>query len=128
MTLTWFGVSMENFEYKRVIPRDFFNEAKLLNCLGRFQIFVIEGRVGGLPIHIEFDGGAFDIRQSGYDGCLYVINYRVYLDKHEIVLFTNYNSRERWPLVANYKGVEYYVFDDHGNWMSNFGWRGNETV
>lgn len=30
--------------YFRVIPRDFFNESKLLKCLGQFELWAIERR------------------------------------------------------------------------------------
>lgn len=31
-------------EYQRVIPRDLFNEAKLLKCLGRLSLFIHDGK------------------------------------------------------------------------------------
>lgn len=112
-------------QYKRVVPRDFFNEAKLLKCLGQFQLCVLDMRV---PIEfdlkklkVEFDGKPFDIHQHNSDGSFYCENYRVFLDGEELTLSTPLNSKENYPLEAVYKGEIYYVFDDKGRWMPNFG-------
>lgn len=106
----------------RVIPRDFFNEAKLLKCLGQLQLAIQENRVNGLPLCVDFDGKPFKIAQLESGGSLCCLNYKVYLSNGErLVLFTPYNSKEAYPLIAEYRGEEYYVFDEKGSFMPNFG-------
>lgn len=109
--------------HRRVIPRDFFNEAKLLKCLGQLQLAIIDNAVGGLPLQVEFDDECFNVLQHSGSGALYCANYSVYLAGEEIHLFTPYNSKEAYPLIASYRGEEYYVFDEAGKFMPNFGWR-----
>lgn len=113
--------------HKRVIPRDFFNEAKLLKCLGRFQLLTGHD-VNKLPrefdrskLVIEFDHEPFWIRQRDSDGALFVSNYNVFLDNDRLSLYVPYNSKETWPLFAEYHDGTYYVFDEEGNFMPNFG-------
>lgn len=104
--------------YKRVIPRDLFNEAKLLKCLGQLQLLIHDGN---LKFTSDFDNEAFEICQNPLDGSLYCSNYNVYLDNEHIPLFTNYNSRENYPLFAIYKDEAYYLFDEQGRYMPNWG-------
>lgn len=105
----------------RVIPRDFFNEAKLLKCLGAFEISVLEGQANRLGITTDYDGQPFEICQNKADGSIYVANYHVFLQGEMIFLSTPLNSREPWPLIAEFKNEIYFVFDSDGNWMPNFG-------
>ena len=107
--------------YRRVIPRDFFNEAKLLKCLGALQLAIGDKRVNGLPLVVEFDGDAFDIRQNPDDASLSCSNYRLYLGHEEIELFSPYNSKEAYPLIGRFRGEEYYIFAESGDFMPNFG-------
>lgn len=109
--------------YHRVIPRDFFNEAKLLKCLGQFELCRLDKRLCGLEFTMEFDGESFDIAQDDSDGSLRCLNYRVYLNGEELELFTPYNSKENYPLMGRYRGDDYYLFDSKGKFMPNFGVR-----
>lgn len=103
--------------YGRVIPRDFFNEAKLLKCLGRLELLILDRK---LSLTSEYDGEAFTVLQD-IDGDLRVANYHVSYCGEELDLFTPLNSRERWPLRALYRGEEYCLFDEKGNWMPAWG-------
>lgn len=108
--------------YIRVIPRDLFNESKLLKCLGRLvieaerhphiSVELIEGR--------ERQG--FDIRQSEADGSLWARNIHVTVGGRHIIVQTNYNSKREWPLYATPADspdvVE--VFDDAGKLTDEF--------
>ncbi len=109
--------------FKRVIPRDFFNTAKLLKCLGRFELLRVDKN---LPFRVDFDNKAFEIHQDDSDGSLYCSNYKVYLNEMELHLKIPYNSKNPWPLEASYKDGDYYIFDDDGNFMPNFGHMGLE--
>lgn len=109
-------------KHKRVIPRDFFNEAKLLKCLGRLSLLILENRVNELPLKEEFDGRAFSIIQNDADGSLSVENYKLLLDGEKIELYLTYNSKENYPLMGRYRDEEYYLLSDKsGDFMPNFG-------
>lgn len=111
--------------YNRVVPRDFFNEAKLLKCLGQFALCVLDNTLprefNSSKLAIEYDGQPFDIQQNPHDGSIFCANYHVWLDDEPLKLWTPLNSREAWPMLATFRGSEYYLFDDNGKWMPNFG-------
>jgi hypothetical protein len=107
--------------YKRVIPRDFFNEAKLLKCLGHFEICVLDRKCGGLDIQTELDGDTFEIRQNESDGSLYCANYLATLNGERLHLFTAYNDKSEYPFWCEYRGDVYLVFDKNGKFLPNFG-------
>jgi hypothetical protein len=107
--------------YIRIIPRDFFNEAKLLKCLGQLELIINHIGPNKIGLVSEHDGEAFDIKQDSNDGSLYVSNYHVFLDGEEIRLFTSYNSKESYPLYGEYKGEIYCMFNEEGKLLPNFG-------
>lgn len=118
--------------YHRVIPRDLFNEANFLKCLGQLSLLVHNwhGRINNVPYSIEYDGKPFDLDQDEC-GRLYCKNFRFYCDGEEVELSRPLNCREPWPLYGEYKGEEYYIFNDDGEYQPNFGhpdyeWRGHK--
>lgn len=97
--------------FTRVIPRDLFNEAKLLKCIGQLVLHVHEGQVSGLSF--EHDGDPFQIEQCEADGSLYVTNVRFAGDNgQEVNVGTVYNSKEPYPLYTAEDGIP--VFTDDG--------------
>ncbi len=65
--------------YQRVIPRDFFNESKLLKCMGFLALKIHECKIpNNIDIKIEENDEPFDI-QLTVDGSLTIINYPVML-------------------------------------------------
>ena len=107
--------------YQRVIPRDLFNEAKLLNCLGKLSIAILDCMTDGLQLVEEFDGDAFQVEQDPSDGSLSVVNYTLTLEGEPIRLWTPCNSRDKYPLYSTYQDEEYKVLDDDGNLCTRFG-------
>lgn len=107
--------------YKREIPRDLFNEAKLLKQLGKIELIVNHTGPNEIGLKTEWDREAFDIRQDPGDGSIYCTNFKLFLDEVEIELYNPLNAREDWPLMARYKGEDYYMFDGDGKIMPNFG-------
>lgn len=104
--------------YKRVVPRDLFNEAKLLKCLGKLALIELDYKT---PFKIVYDGKPFVICQNPDDGSIYCENFNVYLDDEHIHLYTPLNSKDNWPLEAIYKNETYYMFDESGKMHVNFG-------
>ena len=107
--------------HHRALPRDFFNEAKLLKCLGQLEICILDKMANGLNLISLYDGGPFKVEQDPADGSLRVVNYAVVLNGDFLHLRTPLNARENYPLIATYRGEEYYVFDESGKFMPNFG-------
>ena len=109
--------------YHRVIPRDFFNEAKLLKCLGAFQLAILDNQTNGIKFDVDYDGSPFEIFQNPNDGSIEVINYKVYFNTEEVQLYTPLNSKDNYPLIARYKNEEYYPIDEKGkfvlDWIRN---------
>jgi len=116
--------------YERVIPRDLFNEAKLLKCLGQLSL-IIHSNVGieKWRLSIEHDTSnhdGFNIVNDGGSGDIECNNVHVYVAGEEIQLTTGLNSRRAYPLIfeseENSIGDihEGFVFDDHGDFTGEF--------
>lgn len=102
--------------YRREIPRDLFNEASLLKCLGRLWIETEQF----IPrVRIIHTGNDFHIAQDEADGsircgnvCL-IINGRTYDHRRPL------NARDSWPLYiwprADPDAEEIEVFTDDGS-------------
>lgn len=90
--------------YVRVIPRDLFNEANLLKCLGRLYI-LLEGWENRATLEFEpEDMAAFDIVQDENSGAIEVSNITFRIKRARGLLGQQYalrrplNSRHTWPL------------------------------
>lgn len=103
------------FDYRRVIPRDLFNEASLLKCLGNLHIKTGRWHPKVLMLH---HSNAFNIMQdendgSIYSGCITVIIHNVTYDHRRPL-----NSREAWPLWLRRRNdpdaEEFEAFTDEG--------------
>ena len=103
--------------YRRVIPRDLFNESKLLKCLGQLSLLAHDGQANGLRVSFD-DDGPFHIVQDDDDGGLYCSNVWIFTHDGNIVsVKTRYNSKSAYPLVFN----EYQdVFNDDGTLTEEF--------
>ncbi len=109
--------SREN--YARVIPRDLFNEAKLLKCIGRLCLLIHQNDV---PVEMtsENDGEAFKIVQL-VDGSLCISNVDICIKGQSHTFATSYNSKANYPLVViTQDDAEYEVFDDNGAYSQEF--------
>jgi hypothetical protein len=103
--------------YKRVIPRDLFNEANLLKCCGRIYINL---ETANLPhVELEHNGAAFDVQQDFGSGDIYVANIRLMVSGKGYRLCRPMNSREAWPLYVLAEDDEQIeVFTDDGSFSA----------
>lgn len=106
--------------YQRVLPRDLFNEAKLLKCLGQLCLQIHEGLAGNLTFEYLDPEQGFDIYQDQNSGDTYCDNLFFYLNKEIITFSSGINSRENWPLVVNCKEDIYFVFNKDGKFTEFF--------
>jgi hypothetical protein len=106
--------------YTRVIPRDFFNEAKLLKCMGQLALKILDSQLPeGIKIEIEETGEPFEVNLTD-DGRLFISNYPTTINDIYVSLSTTYNSKDTYPLICYHDDIEYNVFDTHGNFTEEF--------
>lgn len=85
--------------YHRVIPRDLFNEASLLKCMGALYI-ALENDNSRRTYFSDEDLPSFDIVQRDEDGSIFVDNLTLIAGEHTYRLTRPLNSRQPWPLYA----------------------------
>lgn len=104
----------------RVLPRDAFNDANLLKCIGQLTLLIEDGapEIDGLAYH--YDGEPFNILQDESDGSTYVANVQFWVNKKPARMVRPLNSRESWPLMMWLEGEDYYVFNARGAVMPSF--------
>lgn len=105
--------------YIRVIPRDLFNEADLLKCLGRLYIELETAGKHKARFDVE-DVPSFDIRQNLGDGSISVVNLPFMIGRRRFYLFRPLNSRKPWPLMIERDDDVWRVFDDQGRLSTDF--------
>ena len=103
---------MENYKYKRVVPRDLFNEANLLKCIGQLVLLIEDGKLPWMSYH--HDGEAFVIMQNESSGALYVGNVEFFASNQTLTMERPLNSRESWPLLLETDTDSFNVFDGSG--------------
>lgn len=102
--------------YIRVLPRDLFNEAKLLKCIGKLTLLIEDGKLPWLKYH--YDGEGFVILQNFSDGSIFIGNIEFY-SEHDgsdvgVHFYTPLNDRADWPLMMRIHNEEFYVFQKNG--------------
>lgn len=99
-----------------MLPRDLFNEAKLLKCLGQLCLLIHEGKCSLKVIHDTKYWEGFNIQQDPGDGDIFVVNLVVYTKSGKrITVDTGVNAREPYPMVFNFGVVtEQPLFTDDG--------------
>jgi hypothetical protein len=103
--------------YERVYPRDLFNEACLLKCLGRLTLLILDGKLDlpmpeNIPVEIDLD----------QDNSRLYSNLEFYTKSGDPLYFcTPYNSRDHYPLLCVSEDDEVYsVFEDSGELHQEF--------
>lgn len=112
--------------YMRVIPRDLFNESKLLKCLGQLSLIAHDGldcrrqRVERLIVEFEegLEGDPFMIEQNEMSGALYCRTLRVEVNGRLVSVASTYNSKSPFPLC--FGDNEEPVFNDDGSLSDEF--------
>jgi|WetSurMetagenome_2_1015567.scaffolds.fasta_scaffold420015_2 hypothetical protein len=113
--------------YRRVVPRDLFNESKLLKCLGQLSVNILDGKLlaYGTEDQLEDEDEGFKI-DNNEDGDISCSNYHVFTklgkkDRTELYLRSRLNSRLNYPLICETIHNEIIeVFDDKGKFSVEF--------
>ena len=98
--------------YRRVIPRDLFNEGRLLTMLGKLVIHVMDSH--SVWKYEQEDAGHFQIFQNPDDGSLGCANIKFYYRGEPVVLYRPLNTRDPWSLYFIWQGDERSVFTSTG--------------
>ena len=107
-------------KHQRVIPRDFFNESKLLKCLGNFVILSQHLSPKLVKyLEVEENGEPFDIRLTE-SGELYCSNYTFTFNQEPLFLFTMYNNKSLYPLSVRINNSDTDVFGEDKSFTDEF--------
>lgn len=109
---------MDNWRYDRVLPRDLFNESKLLKCVEQLALKHHDGFAPRLKI--IHDGSSFDIVQNQGDGTLLIENLHFVLRGESVYFYTVYNSQESYPLYVDWRFEQIAVFNNNGEFTKEF--------
>lgn len=96
--------------YSRVLPRDLFNEAKLLKCMGLLCTKIHDGK---LKAKFSHNGEPFDISLTP-DGTLFISNLEISINDEFVFFGTTYNSTANYPLIVMHNYEEHRVFSENG--------------
>ncbi len=111
-----------NNDYKRVIPRDLFNESKLLKCIGRLSLLIHDFKI---PCKMGLGGPAmngepFKIALMD-DNNLTISNLEISINKKLHIFKTTYNNKDNYPLFCQtFDYSEILVFDESGEFTQDF--------
>lgn len=97
----------------RVLPRDAFNDANLLKCIGKLTILIEDRAINCLTY--TYDGEPFDIVQDLTSGDTFVSNIQFFDKKGEFVPhYRPLNSRDEYPLYLTFGENEHAAFSQCG--------------
>lgn len=107
-----------NTNYMRVIPRDLFNEAKLLKCIGQLVLKIHDRQTPCLMGVIE-TGEPFKIGLND-EGSLRITNLDILINKKKYIFKTTYNSKSNYPLFVEHDYCDHKVFNESGDFDQEF--------
>lgn len=115
-------VGTKKMSYQRVIPRDLFNEAKLLKCLGALALHIHDYRPAGVTLNHFAEDEGFRIEQNPDSGALYCSNLELTAHGTVIGLSTPYNCKDAYPLNFADDSAEEdgRVFNEDGSLSNEF--------
>lgn len=110
--------------YQRVLPRDLFNEAKLLKSLGQVALLIHDERAPRGLTFLHCDEPGFEIEQDQSTGDLFCMNLRLFYRpaevSHEVWVDGRYNSKAPYTLVARDSEDQCDVLTDEGEFTPEF--------
>lgn len=107
--------------YTRVLPRDLFNEAALLKCLGRLALYVTDGLCQPLSLSDMPQATGFEVLQDLCDGSIYCPGVLFWVGDCRLDFVSPLNSRRPWPLLLRQPPQDdVQVFGDHGQLSAEF--------
>ena len=102
-----------------VLPRDLFNTAKLLKCLGRLSLHILDGVIPGMKLERrKSDQHPFIC--SDCTGALYCMSLELTYRGKLFMLSTPVNAQGRYPLECHTNETSYPVFRENGMLSEEF--------
>ena len=107
-----------NFDYTRVSPRDLFNEAKLLKCLGQLALHIHDAKCPGVTFKDSGSPFKIGLHDAGYLTAGAGIKFSI--SGEPLWLGISYNSRAPFPLICMVDWEEIEVFNEDGSINDDF--------
>ncbi len=104
--------------YTRVLPRDLFNESKLLKCIGKLCLLIHDELVP-VKMGLSDNGESFKVGML-QEGSLTIQNLEISIKKKVYTFKTTYNGKSNYPLFVENDYCDYRVFDENGNFDEEF--------
>lgn len=107
--------------YTRICPRDLFNEAKLLKCIGQISLLILDNQApDNLKMKTDYD--SFTVIQDTSYGSIYLEEILITISGHSHIFYCRMNAKDSYPLevVANETEDFIEVFNDDGTFHSDF--------
>lgn len=110
--------------YRREVPRDLFNEASLLKCLGQLALIIHDRGIPREQLRVSHMGRGFGVDQDPADGSIYAASVQIVIREELFAHRRPLNSREPWPLYVvpafDPDGAEVAVFEIDGQLSPEF--------
>jgi hypothetical protein len=104
--------------YGRVVPRDLFNESKLLKCIGQLCLLIHNNDT---PVEMSFEHNRESFKiELLMEGSLTITNVIISIKNKPYMFKTTYNSKSNYPLFVVDGYDEYPVFDNNGEFDEEF--------
>lgn len=111
--------------YQRTLPRDLFNEAKLLKCLGQLSLLICNEQIPLKELHDDETFPGFWVDQDVNDGSFLCTNLHYFRKRAgklvAVEVRSALNARMPYPLFFTADdGEEHFVFHDDGSITDEF--------
>lgn len=90
-----------------------------MKCMGLVCLKILDNQTPCLMSHNEIEEGGFEIELLE-EGSLFISNLRIAIKGKNFLFKTTYNSKSNYPLFLEYDSCDYQVFDESGDWDSEF--------
>lgn len=109
--------------YQRVLPRDAFNEANLLKCIGQISLLELDHMAPGFETELKEtfkDDNSFYIRQDQNDGSIYCANFKIKYKGKQLPHYIPLNCKRKYPMQVWYEGDQQWLFNEDGTLSKKF--------
>lgn len=108
--------------YERVLPRDAFNEANLLKCIGQISLLELDHMAPGFETKlVSFNNdNSFQIQQDQSDGSIYATNFIIRFKGNRLAHEVPLNCKRKYPMRVEYKGELEWLFNEDGTLSEKF--------
>lgn len=109
--------------YKRVVPRDLFNEANYLKCVGQIGLKLLDypHQYPNVKLDsLEYEEQGLKIYQCLYSGATYDRNLMLIINDISYHIERPLNSRDKYPVYITIKEESFTVLNEIGEFSDEF--------